>query len=83
VTVVLGVRPQVRAGQRATLALGSHTAAADPHATTTSTLTFRFDVVPAGSAPVRLSVDGAESLLVDRSTDPPAYDPGQRLAVPA
>lgn len=83
VTVVLGVRPHVRAGQRASLALGSHTAAADPHPTTTPALTFRFGVVPAGSAPVRLSVDGAESLLVDRSTVPPTYDPAQRLAVPA
>jgi hypothetical protein len=83
VTVVLAVRPQVRTGQRAELAVGAQRAAADPHPATTATLTFRFGALPAGSAPVRLSVDGAESLLVDRSTVPPSYDPAQRLVVPA
>ena len=83
VTVELGVRPRVRASQHATLALDGQTAVADPRPTATSTLTFRFGVVPDGDRWVRLTVDGAESRLVDRSTTPPTFDAGQRIAVPA
>ncbi len=83
VTAVLAVRPQVRPSQRASLALGGEVAVAQPHPTATSTLTFGYGVIPAGSLPVRLTVDGAESLLVDRSTDPPSYDPAQTATVPA
>ncbi|MET0827996.1 MAG: DUF4255 domain-containing protein [Microbacterium sp.] len=82
VAVVLGIRPQVRASQRVTLALDGDVAGAEPHPTTTGTLTFRFGPVPDGDRRVRLTVDGAESLLVDRSTTPPSYDPTQKLAVP-
>jgi hypothetical protein len=32
---------------------------------------------------VRLTVDGVESLLVDRSAEPPTFDPAQSVAVPA
>jgi hypothetical protein len=82
VTVVLEVLPQLRPSQRASLALGGDVAIADPHPAPTSTLTFRFGVIPAGPLPVRLNVDGAESLLVDRSTTPPRYDPSQKATVP-
>jgi hypothetical protein len=83
VTVVLVVRPEVRPSQRATLALDGEVATAAAHPTTTGTLTFRFGAVPAGSRFVRLTVDGAESLLVDRSVVPPVYDTTQKLVVPA
>jgi hypothetical protein len=83
VTVTLGVRPQVRPSQRATLALGGDVAVADAHPAATGTLTFRFGTVPDGNQWVRLTVDGAESRLVDRATEPPSFDPGQRVAVPA
>ncbi len=83
VTVVLGVQPQVRPSQRVTLAVGSAVAIADAHPAATATLTFRFGVLPAGAAPVRLAVDGAESLLVDRGSEPPTYDPTQIVTVPA
>lgn len=83
VTVVLPVRPQVRPSQRATLALDCDVATADAHSTASGSLTFRFGVVPDGNRFVRLTVDGAVSLLVDRSTAPPTYDPTQKLAVPA
>ena len=83
VTVVLDVRPRVRPGQRATLALDGDVATADPHPTATGTLTFRFGNVPDGDRWVRLTVDGAESRLVDRSTTPPSFDAGQTIAVPA
>jgi hypothetical protein len=40
-------------------------------------------VVPSGSQWVRLTVDGAESVLLDRSTAPPSFDPTQTVTVPA
>lgn len=83
VTVTLDVRPQVRSSQRATLALDAAVAIADPHPATTATLNFAFGDVPAGSRFVRLTVDGAESVLVDRSKTPPEFDPTQKLVVPA
>jgi hypothetical protein len=39
--------------------------------------------VPAGSQWVRLTVDGVESLLVDRTKEPPVFDPSQSVSVPA
>jgi hypothetical protein len=83
VTVTLGVRPQFRPAQEARLAVGGEGALAEPEATATSTLTFELGVVPPGPQWVRLTVDGVESLLVDRSAEPPAFDPSQSVTVPA
>jgi len=83
VTATLDVRPQVRPAQDARLTLGGETGPAQPHAAPAGTLTFELGVVPPGSQWVRLTVDGVSSLLVDRSGEPPAFDPSQSLAVPA
>jgi hypothetical protein len=83
VTVVVGCSPQIRPNQPATLVLGQHEAFANPHPAQTDTLTFVFDGIAAGSYPVRLRIDGAESWLVDRSVSPPAFDPSQTIDVPA
>lgn len=83
VTVTPDVHPQVRPSQAAVLALGGDTAVADAHPTTTGTLTFAFGDLPAGVRRVRLTVDGVESRLVDRSVTPPAFAPGQTVSVPA
>ncbi|BBX69950.1 DUF4255 domain-containing protein [Mycolicibacterium psychrotolerans] len=83
VTVTLGVRPEVRPSQTATLGLGTAVAPADARATAASTLTFQFGVVPDGQQWARLTVDGVESQLVDRTKTPPTFDPTQRIAVPA
>jgi hypothetical protein len=83
VTVTLDVRPQVRPAQEARLALGGDAALADAITAPASTLTFHLDAVPPGAQWVRLTVDGVESLLVDRLTDPPSFDPSQSVAVPA
>ena len=83
VTVKLDVRPQVRPAQEAMLTLGGFTALADPISTPASSLTFELGVVPAGSQWVRLTVDGVESLLVDRTKEPPVFDPSQSVSVPA
>jgi hypothetical protein len=77
------VRPEVRPAQEARLSLGGMTALADAHPTQTASLTFVFGAVPPGSQWVRLTVDGVESLLVDRSVTPPVFDPSQTVTVPA
>jgi hypothetical protein len=83
VTVSMGLHPRVRPSQKATLALGSEVAVAEPHPAATGSLTFKFGVVPDGAQWIRLTVDGAESLLVDRSTTPPSFDATQKVTVPA
>jgi Pvc16 N-terminal domain len=83
VTVTLDVEPQVRPAQDARLTLGGHTGPAEPHSTPTSTLTFELGDVPQGAQWVRLTVDGVDSLLVDRSAEPPTFESTQSVAVPA
>lgn len=83
VTVTLGVKPRVRPSQTALLTLGGTTAPADPHTNATNSLTFRFGDVDPGAQWVRLTVDGVESLLLDRSAVPPTFDPTQTTTVPA
>jgi hypothetical protein len=83
VTATVTTHPQVRPSQSARLALGTDTAVAEPHPTTTGQLTFTFGIIPDGPQWLRLTVDGAESLLVSHATVPPSYDVTQRVAVPA
>jgi len=82
VTVTLDVKPQLRPEQDATLTLGGDSGPVDSHTTPTSTLTFGLGVVPPGAQWVRLTVDGVESLLVDRTVEPPTFDSTQTVAVP-
>jgi hypothetical protein len=86
VTATIEVSPEVRPGQRATLALGGDLALAEPHGTATDTLVFEYGDIPGGPQPVRLTIDGAESRLILLSPkippDPPAFDPAQRITVP-
>ena len=83
VTVTLQSRPRVRPAQRAVLALDGDASTAAPRTAATDPLVFVFGPVPAGERKVRLTVDGAESRLVDRSTSPPEFDPTQVVEVPA
>ena len=83
VTVTLGVSPEVRPAQDARLTLGGVGAPAAPHPTPTSSLTFELGDVPFGAQWVRLTVDGVDSLLVDRTAEPPEFDPSQSVTVPA
>jgi hypothetical protein len=86
VTATIEVSPVVRPGQRATLALGGDIALAEPHGTDVDTLVFRYANVPGGPQWVRVTIDGAESRLIQLSPktppDPPAFDPVQRITVP-
>ncbi len=83
VTVTLDVAPEVRAAQEARLTLGGDTAFAVAHPVQTATLTFELGPVPPNAQWVRLTVDGVESLLLDRHAEPPAFDPSQSVVVPA
>jgi hypothetical protein len=83
VSVTLSVSPQLRPEQEALLSLGSHTARVEPHPLATFSLDFEFGVVPSGAQWVRLTVDGAESLLVDHTQTPPVFDPAHSVTVPA
>jgi hypothetical protein len=82
-SVTIGVSPALRPEQDATMSLGSYTTTVEPHPNTTTSLDFEFGVVPAGPQWVRLSIDGSESLLVDRTETPPVFDPTQTVTVPA
>jgi Pvc16 N-terminal domain len=83
VTVTLDVSPEVRPAQDVRLSLGGRSAPAEPHPTQTPTLTFELGDVPFGQQWVRLTVDGVDSLLVDRSAEPPTFDATQSVTVPA
>ncbi|MFD9339308.1 DUF4255 domain-containing protein [Streptomyces sp. NPDC060028] len=78
--VVVRAEPPFAAGQRVSLLLGG-----DAHAAREATGdTARFTVEGArpGEHLMRLRVDGVDSLLVlDRTANPPVYDPTQRLTV--
>jgi hypothetical protein len=48
----------------------------------TNTLVFNLRSIPSGDYFLRLRVDGVDSLLVDRSVQPPVFDATQKLRVP-
>jgi hypothetical protein len=57
-----------------------------PIAAPTGTLVFDVpaaaDALPSGTWPVRLRVDGIESLVADRAVEPPIYNPTQLVVIP-
>ena len=65
--------PAVRSGQSVALVLGQQEFAPQPFAGTTTTLDFVIPEAPVGSHLSRLRVDGIDSPIVDRSTDPPSF----------
>ncbi len=83
VTLALVFTPQVRPGQRVTLNAGGREALPINFTSQTGSLSFRFPVLAAGQQWLRLNVDGADSLLVNRAVTPPAFDTTQRMNIPA
>jgi hypothetical protein len=80
----IACRPQVRLQQDARLVVGTAEAAARPRANASDVLEFRLPpTLDAGTAPVRLRVDGVDSLLIRRTGANPDFDPTQILTVPA
>ena len=83
VTVTMRSRPQVRPEQSAILALDAMTANAKPRTLSADPLVFEFpDSLAAGSHWVRLRVDGADSVLLDRTGAAPVFDVTQQITVP-
>lgn len=93
-TLTLTCAPRVQPGQRVALLLAGRQVAPasltnpDPasptYAQTPTTLTFDVPDAPAGTHPVRLRVDGVDSIPVSYAGDPPlpAFDPDQQVLVP-
>lgn len=81
-TINITCSPDVLPEQRVTLTLGAKEVPANPHPALTSSLTFVAKNMAAGEFLVRLGVDGAESLLIDRS-DPAnlKFDPSQKVVL--
>lgn len=80
-TITLTCTPQVRPAQRAALLLGDREVLADDHPAQTDTLTFVVADAPLGDRHVRLRIDGVDSLLVDRTVTPPAYDSAAQVTI--
>jgi hypothetical protein len=81
VTLTVTCSPQVLPEQPAALLVGDRIVAAQPHAGQVGTLTFSLTDATTGTFYIRLRFDGAESLLVDRSTEPPVFDPSQQVQI--
>jgi hypothetical protein len=82
ITFTVTCEPEVRPEQRAVLLIGDIEVPAQPHPTQTGTLTFVAGPLAPGEYHLRLRVDGVDSLLVDRSSTPPVFDPDQKVTIP-
>ncbi|MDO9101193.1 MAG: DUF4255 domain-containing protein [Candidatus Nitrotoga sp.] len=82
VTINLAFTPQARPGQRISLNAGGYEASPEKFTVPTASLQFKYAQLPAGNHLLRLRVDGADSLLVNRLTTPPQFDNTQMLTVP-
>jgi hypothetical protein len=82
VTTSVTSAPDVWPSQRASLLFGDQEIVAADHPARVGTLTFIAAGVASKDYFVRLRVDGVDSLLVDRSVAPPAFDTTQKVSVP-
>lgn len=82
VTLTLAFTPQVRPGQKVSLNAGGNEALPSNFTAQTGSLAFVFPELAAGPQWLRLRVDGADSLLVNRAVTPPQFDTTQRMNIP-
>ena len=82
VTISLAFAPQARPSQRISLNAGGYEASPEKFAAPTASLQFKYPLLPAGNHLLRLRIDGADSLLVNRLTTPPQFDNSQTITVP-
>ena len=80
-TLTVTCQPEVRPEQTVSLLLGDQEVPAEPFAAQTNSVTFSVEDAAPGAHFIRLRVDGADSLLVDRSVSPPAYDASQLVTI--
>lgn len=73
--------PQVLPEQRVALLFGAREVVSAPRAASTGTLSFTIPDVTLGEYYVRLRVDGADSLLVNRAVTPPAFFASQKVTI--
>ncbi|MCB1917636.1 MAG: DUF4255 domain-containing protein [Rhodocyclaceae bacterium] len=71
--LTLQFTPGLRAGQRASLLLGSREIAPQPYTAPTTSLDFVISDAAAGDYPTRLRIDGIDSPIIDRSAQPPRF----------
>jgi hypothetical protein len=81
--VSVACKPVIRAGQRVSIVAGqAERPIHPPVAAAASAVTARFDPFPVGvDVPIRLRVDGIDSLLIDPAASPPGFDPSQLVKV--
>jgi hypothetical protein len=72
-TIVLEVRPQVRAFQRVSLLMGSRAFPARPHPAQSASLTFVVQDALPGAYLAAVRIDGIDSPRVDRAASPPVF----------
>jgi len=87
ITITLACSPDVLPAQRVALLLGGDELLAEPHPAQTGNLSFvAVDDPPGrfaqGDYFVRLRVDGMDSLLIDRSVQPPKFKASQKVTIP-
>jgi len=81
VTYTATCTPQIWLGQVVSLLLGDVEIPAQAFTAQAGTLTFAATGLASGSYYFRLRVDGVDSLLVNRSVTPPAFDATQQVTV--
>lgn len=82
VTLKVICSPKVWKTQQVTLVVRDRGIAAEPITQDkTDTLFFRSSSLPGGAQWVRLQVDGIDSILIDRSIQPPAFDSTQERTI--
>lgn len=84
VSISLTCNPEVLPEQRASLLLGSHEIFAEAHLQQTANLTFIVENAPITESPtpIRLRVDGVDSLLIrDYVAKPLRFDPAQLVTI--
>jgi hypothetical protein len=72
-TIALTCSPAILPGQRASLLIGALEVLREPVSETSASLLFVIEGAAAGEHLVRLRVDGIETALVDRRTNPPRF----------
>lgn len=82
--ITVGCAPQIRKGQSVVIVAGqSQLILPPPVADLTPSVHGVFDGLPAGATiPIRLTVAGIDSLLIDPTAQPPRFDPSQVVVVP-
>jgi hypothetical protein len=81
ITYTVTVAPDVFPTQSPALLLNDNEFTTAPITVQSGTLTFATTALTAGAYWTRLRVDGVDSLLVDRTKTPPAFDPTQKVTV--